>query len=330
MDAVLPGHHDPSPARRALGLRGERGQVLPFVTVLLPVLMLFVALVVNVGQAVNRRVALQFLADTGAFSAATAHAMVLNRMTEMNEFQQNLWSAYTIARTAGRLLCDSVPVIDNVYKAAQHPARGVMQAINYSGPSFVMFEADRVMMYESGSFTDLFPGEDYQEVDRDIQWYSGPLQPASTIGPLLPLEDVPDGRDVSDNAWWNAFDYQRDDWIVCVKAWAGPIPIPGVASSSDLPAWYYDPDNSTPKTWVVKLTETKPAKAMMFPGVFGTLPPMNAVAAAQAFGGDFNDLKPDYIARMVRVSTVAPLPYGPFAFVLDQTGNSDARRIIFH
>lgn len=314
----------------ALSLRGERGQVLPFVTVLLPVLMLFVALVVNVGQAINRRVALQFLADTGAFSAATSHAMVLNRMTELNEFMQNLWSSYTYARTAGSLLCDSVEIIDNVYKVAQTPARGAMQAINYSGPSFVMFEADRVMMYESGSFTDLFPGEDYQEVERDIQWYSGFMQPASTIGPLLPLEDVPNGHDVSDNAWWNVFDYDKDKWLPCVLKWVGPIPIPGWHTSDDLPAWYYDPNNTKPHTWVVKLKETKAADAMMFPRIFGKLPLMSAVAAAQAWGGDFNELKPDYVARMVPVRNLGPLPYGPMTFVGDQTGNWDAHRFIYH
>lgn len=304
---------------------GERGQVLPFVTVLLPVLMLFVALVVNVGQAINRRVALQFLADTGAFSAATAHAMVLNRMTEMNEYMQNLWSVYTWAKLGGTLQCSVIDGADKIYKPTQKVFRGVMQTMNYTGTGLIMFETDRVMMYESGSYTDLFPGERYEDVERDIQWYSGFMQPSSTLGPLLSLEDVEEGADVADKALPNVFDYEESYWWPCLKG-----KIPWLHHAEDLPAWYHDPDDSEPKTWVVKVTETEPVNAMMFPGIFGKLPLMSAVAAARARGGSFNELKPDYIARMVPVRDVGPLPFGPMAFVNGQTGNWDATRFIFH
>ena len=61
--------------------RSDRGQSTAMIIVMLNVFILFVALVANVGQAVNRRVALQVVADAGAYTGATKMAEGLNYMT---------------------------------------------------------------------------------------------------------------------------------------------------------------------------------------------------------------------------------------------------------
>ena len=56
----------------------EAGQTTALVCAMLFTLVMFVALVANVGQLVNRRVSLQLLADGGAWIGATVQAVQLN------------------------------------------------------------------------------------------------------------------------------------------------------------------------------------------------------------------------------------------------------------
>ena len=57
--------------------RNERGQSTVLFVMLLSVTALFVAVVGAVGTLVNRRIALQAVADTGAFTGATVMAAFL-------------------------------------------------------------------------------------------------------------------------------------------------------------------------------------------------------------------------------------------------------------
>ncbi|MBI1874756.1 MAG: Tad domain-containing protein [Acidobacteria bacterium] len=60
--------------------RGQSGQSTAMVVTMLFLLMLFVGVVVDVGQAVNRRIALQIVADTGAYTGASVMAVGLNQI----------------------------------------------------------------------------------------------------------------------------------------------------------------------------------------------------------------------------------------------------------
>ena len=73
----------------AVGCRSEAGQTTAFVCAMLFTLTMFVALVVNVGQLVNRRVALQLVADSGAWSGATVQAVQLNQYAYWSRLMQN-------------------------------------------------------------------------------------------------------------------------------------------------------------------------------------------------------------------------------------------------
>src|SRR5688572_22759520 len=83
----------PSANRRQFG---ERGQSTALVTSLLFVMLLFVAVVANVGQAVNRRIALQIVADTGAYTGASVMATGLNQLAFWNSALQYTWALFTI------------------------------------------------------------------------------------------------------------------------------------------------------------------------------------------------------------------------------------------
>src|SRR5580704_10285316 len=77
----------------------ERGQSTAFVASMLFVMMLFVAVVANVGQAVNRRIALQIVADAGAYTGASIMATGLNQLAFWNAALQYTWAIFTLPPT---------------------------------------------------------------------------------------------------------------------------------------------------------------------------------------------------------------------------------------
>ena len=89
------------------------------VVVLLWVLILFVALVANVGQAVNRRIALQVVADSGAYSGASKMAEGMNHIAYANGVIQDFYGLATWAwavNTAALSTCAGFDGINNAYK----------------------------------------------------------------------------------------------------------------------------------------------------------------------------------------------------------------------
>jgi hypothetical protein len=69
--------------------RGERGQTTIFFVAAFWTLFLFLAFVVNLGQAINRRVLLQMVADAGAWTGAAKQAQVLNSLSDLNDYEKN-------------------------------------------------------------------------------------------------------------------------------------------------------------------------------------------------------------------------------------------------
>lgn len=67
----------------------EQGQTMFFFVVAFWTLFLFLAFVVNLGQAINRRVMLQMVADAGAWTGAAKQAQVLNSLSKLNDAEKN-------------------------------------------------------------------------------------------------------------------------------------------------------------------------------------------------------------------------------------------------
>ena len=51
---------------------------------------MFVGTMVNVGQAINRRMALQIAADAGAWTGATNMAIGMNALADVNEWRHDI------------------------------------------------------------------------------------------------------------------------------------------------------------------------------------------------------------------------------------------------
>jgi|GEM_PF-3941226 len=79
-----------SPRKR---FESERGQTTFFFVAAFWTLFMFLAFLVNLGQAINRRVILQMVADAGAWSGATRQAQVLNSLYQINWAEK--WFVFT-------------------------------------------------------------------------------------------------------------------------------------------------------------------------------------------------------------------------------------------
>ena len=68
----------------------ERGQSTPFFLCFLVLMTVMVGTMVNVGQAINRRIALQIAADAGAWTGATNMAIGMNALAEVNDWRHDI------------------------------------------------------------------------------------------------------------------------------------------------------------------------------------------------------------------------------------------------
>jgi hypothetical protein len=292
---------------RPLSLRrNQRGQVVPFVTMMLPILLLFVALVVNVGQAVNRRVAVQFLADTSAWTGATVLAAHLNNIAWINDKIQWGW---TIMKPLNGFFifteCEVGDAATAAYQIFSGVLRGAIFVLDAGGQVRAWSEAKRVAFGETGNLPELFPGE--QEADFDFWAFRVP-------GFDLPLmtEEVEDGSNpvsVIDSSWFSG---EKNPTWSC-----GSIVPPFVHSrSANFMLWVKDRGEHK---FVVHVTAPE-VPARLFPNIFGNLPEMSAVAAARAEGGSLEEGRSEYIVKMVPVGTAWPFdplnPLNPWSRVV--------------
>src|SRR5262245_15344187 len=100
---------------------------------MLMIFILLVAMVANVGQAVNRKIALQIVADTGAFTGATVMAEGLNYLAYANSWMQDLWAEFTIEWTVARVAgssCNALSATVAAYKAKRAPFAAAFEVIN--------------------------------------------------------------------------------------------------------------------------------------------------------------------------------------------------------
>lgn len=264
----------------------ERGQTFPFVVTLLLALFLIVATVINVGQAINRRIFLQMLADAGAFTGATELARGMNTIARLNGRIQQAWSGLTFATmgfTVTACLASDTGVAG--YGTVHGATTTLVDLVNQGYGRRAADEAASITRYNA---EDLFPGERLQMGEQDPATGLSSRRPS---GRAVDLEEVPAGtapvyRALSPartSATWTCF---------------GPLP---QARSAAFRLWYQKQDtNPISFVWVVK---APPSRARFFDSFFGPylIPEMTAASAARPVGGEIKKADAAYVAKFVPV-----------------------------
>jgi hypothetical protein len=288
---------------------GERGQSTAFVITLLMVFVLFLSMVVNVGQAVNRRIGLQLVADAGAFTGGSRMAEGLNYIAWANGVLQDNWALTTdawLATTIATLSeCDALEAVHATHEATWYAIDVPLQAINLAYANIPYTEAKRVSKY---NIADLFPGEnvsDFEFKEADYNLDTGVIMPARDIMNLMDIEQV-DGTDpktsypsVPPLGGGADRSYSQWCWYSC-----GPFCIMVRNQTWDFDTWYKKSSSGSKHfVWLVKSPKTK---GLMFDGFFGPdlIPEMKAVAAARPVGGSIVDGDARYTMQLRPASKV--------------------------
>ena len=139
-------------------LRDESGQTTIFVLCTFFTFFMFFALVANVGQAVNRRVLLQMVADAGAFSGASAQAVGLNTISEFNQIIDTSWDITQVLMLGFTFqICGVDEVITEVYKAIERIMSILIRVTNHASGPWALMEAE---MVTRENIRALFPDRD--------------------------------------------------------------------------------------------------------------------------------------------------------------------------
>lgn len=298
-------------------LRSEQGQTTVLVTAMLFTLAMFVALVVNVGQMVNRRVALQLIADAGAWTGATVQAAQLNHYAFWSRQVQNAYkNASGVAPFFKTSECWSGEAAVGQFEYAQSGmARAIM---NFRDKAY-----DEAYRHSMFNIDDLFPGE---RNNFDFSTMAGPREggvAAPLNGNILPIPLMKgDKLYTGDHDWkretihqialeislkltehlpWTTSKagtgYEQWQCVTILPPASWPIFMPG-------PSGYKLQKLIQPYIFVWKVKERRPTRALFFDKFLGpdAIPAMTAVAVAKAVGGDVHKGKSKYRAKMVPVS----------------------------
>ncbi|MEP7116820.1 MAG: Tad domain-containing protein [Acidobacteriota bacterium] len=299
------------------GLRSDRGQTTALVCAMLFTLAMFVALVVNVGQMVNRRVALQLVADAGAWSGATVQAVQLNHYAFWSRLVQNAYkNASGISLGFRASECWSGVAAVGMFEYAQS---GMARAIyNFRGQAFG--EARRHSLF---NLDDLFPGERNNFDVSTIAGIDDGTVGAPLDGNILPMP-LRNGERLytGDHAWSRETPGQwatelsvrftgRLPWAVSSAGsgnenWQCATILPPTSFRIYMPgpAGYKLQKLGQPYIFVWRVKEQRPTRALFFDRFLGpnAVPAMTAVAVAKAVGGNVHEGLSRYRAKMVPVS----------------------------
>ena len=293
----------------------ERGQSTALVTSMLMVMMLFVGVVVDVGQAVNRRIGVQIVADTGAYTGAAVMATGLNQLAYWNARLQDAWAAFTalhITAFAGRFSeCDYADAVENLYSVAWNGFNAAFQLVNYVYANYPYMEAKRVSLY---NINDLFPGEaaNFEFSEWSTSTEDGIIWPQRDFLTLMSVDDVPDGTSPSGFVP-GTISSKKSLTYVC-----GSFPPPRLEiRDRDYKVWYEKADDTVKYfVWIVKAPRTK---ALLFDSLFGgdIIPAMKAAAVAKPVGGEIKGGDSDYVTKMELLSKVMTFSIDGQAAILD-------------
>lgn len=295
------------------------------VVTMLWILVFFVAVVANVGQAVNRRIALQMVADAGAYTGGAVMATGWNHLAYWNRHIQRMASWVMISSddfTVNICGCNLIGICDEMTIPAYAAAHGFFQAENFKFGSLLKSEPRRVSDF---NIRDLFPGEDPNTFDFAHSDMSGDARLTNVYGvaeinPLVATVIPSDADAETDKPLWD--DETFFDWI----------PDPFFSTSSDisprtwtsvcfpeswdttLPVFWWKLarfGSMTPAYHFIYEVKSPPTKAIMFDSIIGpnAIPQMKAVAVTKPVGdrnrrGEIERGDIGYLVRLVRVSSV--------------------------
>ena len=283
---------------------GEKGQTTLFVLCSFMVFFMLFALVANVGQAVNRRVMLQMVADAGAFTGASTQATVMNTMSEFNQIIDTSWDVATALMLYWTFqFCGVDDAIGAIYRIIETVMSIMIRVSNHGGAVWAIMEAEMVTRQ---NIRDLFPDG---SVHSPLESFGGLLSSPSSVG--MGVSHIVNMQ----KAWpslFSGFATVRIEQESVTKNWICYTPPFSVSSKSgtfNLPWEKSEPDEVTRFYWWVSADPVDalvlPRKSWM-PFGFPQVPAMTAVALAKPIGGD---IEPDengaeYVARLIPLSTI--------------------------
>lgn len=283
----------------------EAGQTTLFVLCSFLTFFMLFALVANVGQAVNRRVMLQMVADAGAFSGASAQATALNTISEFNQIIDTSWDV-----TQALMLyftfqfCGVDTAITTAYKIIEGVMSVMIRVTNHGGAVWSIMEAE---MVTRANIQSLFPGDG--TIHTPLESFGGLLDNPGSLG-----SGISHGYNLR-QAWPSLFSglaLVRLEQDTVTKNWICYTPPFSLSSRTDnfnLPWEKTDDDEVTRFYWWVT---ADPVDALVFPRRpwlpfgFPQVPAMTAVALAKPTGGDVEPDKEgaEYVARMIPLSII--------------------------
>lgn len=278
-------------------LRSARGQTTPFVLSLLMMLTLLVAVVVNVGQVVNRRMALQTIADAGAYTGASELGVGFNHLARLNGYLHTVYELVkigtghytagfaTCTTPAGLATCNSINGVDSALIGVWEVVSTVIKVIFVAtNVTYAIRAHTRAKFNSDWNSPDLFPGEvDLLTYSEGDIFEDGDLGLAGTRNPYL----VADFEGIDETRYW----------------WSHGCNILNICPRIQTFEKWYKKSNDRPVTfvWVATAPETN---FLLFPKIFGKIPEMRAAAAARPVGGSIEDAEPEYIVKLEMLEDV--------------------------
>ena len=288
--------------RRRLG--DESGQTTFFVLCSFLTFFMFFALVANVGQAVNRRVLLQMVADAGAFSGASAQASALNTISTFNKVIDDAFTVTTVLMLGWTIqYCGLDEVITRIYQAIETIMSTLIRVTNHGGAVWAIMEAE---MVTRENIRHLFPdGTVHSPLDSFPSLLDSPSSMGTGASHIYNVNQ----------AWPALFSgvqlvrLKQKDTTKYWTCYSYPVTFQAKSRNFKLSWEKEDDDEVTRFYWWVTAdpvdTLVLPKTATM-PFGFPQLPQMTAVALAKPIGGD---IEPGgegakYVARMIPLSII--------------------------
>ena len=294
-----------SQPRRHRDLRDERGQVVFFVITMFLTMILIAATAINIGQAVNRRLMLQILADTGAFTGASEMARGLNTLARLNKRIQRDWASLTQATVGFTIApCAVVDPALALYRIRQTTWAQMMRQMNAVYGGRATSEARRVTRLNAAQ---LFPRERSRIAARAREGGGGfrPQRPGGRVVPMSNrrqpgVRPVRNGTPAAPDVF--ALSPARTNpSFMCTQP-----PLPAVPRRPSLRVWYEKSlDPQVGFVWVVTAPATR---ARVFDRFFGgrAIPEMTAAAWAAPVGGEIRMGRERYRVGFRRLRDMRP------------------------
>jgi hypothetical protein len=278
-------------------IANEKGQTTLFVLCSFMVFFMLFALVANVGQAVNRRVMLQMVADAGAFTGASAQATMMNTISEFNQIIDTSWDVATYIMLFWTFqICGVDTAVEIAYKTIEMVMSIMIQVSNRGGAAWALLEAE---MVTRRNIRDLFPDE---SVRTPLEVFDTPSMGYSHAYNL-------------NEAWptlLSGFQLVALEQESVTKNWicyTPPFSLTSKNATFNMPWEKSQPDEVTRFYWWVTAAPVDalvlPRKPWM-PFGFPQVPEMTAVALAKPIGGEIapDGIGNEYVARLIPLSTI--------------------------